>query len=52
MAFALAPALRDLIAAEGSDRHLKGPAYPLVRQRLERLRPIEHIVTLGTTGSG
>ncbi|HEX2265850.1 MAG TPA: type IV pili twitching motility protein PilT, partial [Solirubrobacterales bacterium] len=32
MAFDLDRALRYLIAAEGSDLHLKVPAYPLIRQ--------------------
>src|SRR3954466_4388054 len=39
MAFDLDHALRYLIAAEGSDLHLKVPAYPLVRLRGE-LEPI------------
>ena len=39
MAFDLDRALRYLIAAEGSDLHLKVPSYPLIRLH-GRLEPI------------
>ena len=40
MPFDLDHALRYLIAAEGSDLHLKVPAYPLVRLH-GKLEPIQ-----------
>jgi twitching motility protein PilT len=50
MPFDLDHALRYLIAAEGSDLHLKVPAYPLVRLhgKLEPIRDTERLTPQDT----